>query len=46
MLPRVNGEKAATERLHLLAQLIMCGDPSGIKGFSAANSIELRKVAN
>ena len=45
MLPRVVGDKAATERLHVLAQLIMCGDPNGIKGFSGANSSELRKVA-
>jgi WD repeat-containing protein 26 len=45
MLPRVAGDKAATERLHVLAQLIMCGDPNGIKGFSGANSSELRKVA-
>jgi len=45
MLPRVMGDKAATERLHVLAQLIMCGDPNGIKGFSGANSTELRKVA-
>ena len=45
MLPRVMGDKAATERLHVLAQLIMCGDPNGIKGFSGANSSELRKVA-
>jgi len=45
MLPRVLGDKAATERLHVLAQLIMCGDSNGIKGFSAANSSELRKVA-
>lgn len=45
MLPRVVGDKAATERLHLLAQLIMCSDPNGIKGFSGANSSELRKVA-
>ena len=45
MLARVAGDKAATERLHVLAQLIMCGDPNGIKGFSGANSSELRKVA-
>ena len=45
MLPRVMGDKAATERLHVLAQLIMCGDPNGIKGFSGANSSELRKAA-
>ena len=45
LLPRVAGDKAATERLHVLAQLIMCGDPNGIKGFSGANSSELRKVA-
>ena len=45
MLPRVAGDKTATERLHVLAQLIMCGDPTGIKGFSGANSSELRKVA-
>lgn len=44
MLPRVIGDKAATERLHVLAQLIMCGDPNGIKGFTGANSSELRKV--
>jgi hypothetical protein len=44
MLPRVIGDKVATERLHVLAQLIMCGDPNGIKGFTGANSSELRKA--
>jgi hypothetical protein len=44
MLPRVLGDKLATERLHVLAQLIMCGDPNGIKGFTGANSSELRKI--
>ena len=44
MLPRVIGDKAATERLHVLAQLIMCGDLNGIKGFTGANSSEIRKA--
>lgn len=45
MLPRVLGDKIATERLHILAQLIMCGDTSGLKGFTGTNSSELRKLA-
>ena len=45
MLPRVIGDKAATERLHILAQLIMCGDMGSLKGLSGPNSTELLKMA-
>jgi len=41
MLPRVFGDKLATERLHILAQLIMC---DGVKGGFTTSS-ELLKVA-